>query len=240
MKKEALIILILFLSTVLFSQQAKVKNLRYHDQQPVHFGFTVGLNYMDFTIHKSGLFLNDTVNMYSIENKIGPGFHLGPIVNFRLGNFFDLRFLINLSFGQRNLVYKMVNTNGDGSFPYEEKIMNLPSTFIEVPLLLKYKAARLNNIRPYVIAGANLKYDLSARKKPKPSELPKIQLNEFDVYADMGFGIDWYLQYFKLSTELKYCLGFMDMLERDGTIYSSTLDKLTSKMFMLSFHFEGP
>lgn len=241
MKKTAVTILLIIIGFTSFSQDGKIKNLRYHDQQPIHFGFTVGLNYMDFTIHKSGLFFSDTVNFYSIENQIHPGFHLGPIVNVRMGSFFDLRFLIDLTFGQRSLNYKIVNTSaGDGTSLFETKSMHIASTFIETPLLLKYKAARMNNMRPYIIVGGNPKYDISARKKPKESELPKIQLMEFDLYADMGFGIDWYMEYFKLSTELKFSLGFIDVLERDGTLYSSSIEKMTSKMFMLSFHFEGP
>jgi hypothetical protein len=241
MKKVAALFLFITLTVVVYSQDVKIKNLRYHDQQPIHFGFTVGLNYMDFTIHKSGLFFNDTVDFYGIENGIFPGFHLGPIVNVRMGQYFDLRLLIDLSFGQRNLKYSIVNTSsGDGTALSTPVEMQLASTFIETPLLIKYKAARLNNMRPYIIFGGNPKYDLSARKKPKDSELPKIQLIEFDMYADIGFGIDWYLEYFKLSTELKYSLGFMNVLEKDGTIYSSAIDKMTSKMFMLSFHFEGP
>jgi len=239
MKKGIIFILAVMLSYGLFAQQTK--NLRYHDQRPLHFGFTVGLNYMDFTIQKTSLFLNDTVDFYSIENKIGPGFHLGPIVNFRLGNYFDVRFLINLSFGQRDVIYKIANdVQGDGTGMYTEKIMNLPSTFVEAPLLIKYKAARINNVRPYLIGGVNLKYDMAARKKPKESEMPKIQLKEFDFYGEAGFGIDWYLEYFKLSTELKFSYGFLDILEKDGTIYTSTIEKMQSKMFMFSFHFEGP
>jgi len=239
MKKIALIFMFAILSLSLWAQNQKVKNLRYLDSQPVHFGFTVGLNYMDFTIHKSGLFFNDTVDFYSIENKIQPGFHLGPIVNFRLGQYFDLRLLLNLSFGQRNLTYNRVNFSGTEGVISELYTMKIASTFIEVPVLIKYKAARMNNMRPYVLLGACPKYDLSAKKAPNEADLPKVQLNQLDYYADMGFGIDWYLPYFKLSTELKYSLGFNDMLKQDGTVYTSAIDKMSSKMFMLSFHFEG-
>jgi len=239
MKKIALVVLFAVLFLSLSAQNQKVKNLRYLDSQPLHFGFTVGLNYMDFVIHNSGLFFNDTIDFYSIENRIQPGFHIGPIANFRLGKYFDLRLLLDLSFGQRNLTYQLVKLDGTEGVISEPYVMKIASTFIEVPVLIKYKAVRLNNFRPYVLAGVCPKYDLSAKKAPSESELPKVQLNQLDYCADLGFGIDWYLPYFKLSTELKYSIGFNDVLKQDGTIYTSSIDKMNSKMVMFSFHFEG-
>ncbi len=241
MKKIAIIVLLGMIFTSLNAQNGKVRNLRYLDSQPVHFGFTVGFNYMDFTIHKSEQFWKDTSNFYSIENKALPGFHLGPIANFRMGMFFDLRVLVNLSFGQRNLSYLQVDQEVEDGSGYitEAYIMKIGTTNIEVPILLKYKAARYNNFRPYVILGACPKYDLSAKKMPTEAEMPKVQLNTFDFCADMGVGIDFYLPYFKLSTELKYSKGFTNILKNDGTAYTTAIDKMTSNMFMFSLHFEG-
>jgi len=242
MKKIAVLFISIIFASSLFAQapRSKVKNLRFHDLKPVHWGFTFGVNTMDFNIHKNASFMDTTNTLYGIENRLQPGFHLGPIFNVRLGHFWDLRFLVNLSFGQRNLTYYTLGSSSDtANSPYTSTLMKLPSTFIEAPVLFKYKAARLGNSRAYMLFGGNVRYDLNARKEPNLADGPKIQLEMIDAYAEVGFGIDWYLPYFKLSTELKYSHGFMDVMKKDATIYTSSIDKLNSKMLLLSFHFEG-
>ena len=116
--------------------------------------------------------------------------------------------------------------------------MKIASTFIEFPIQIKYKSVRINNFCPYLIAGINPKIDFAARKKINEEEMPKIRLKNMDLYYEFGFGIDFYLTYFKLSTELKYGVGLMNMIEPDNTQFTSAIKKMNSRMIMLSFHFE--
>ena len=232
-----LFVLLLALPRTGKAQREKVKNLPTYDHKPIHWGFSLGLNTMDFLIHPSEAFLGNT-QIYSVENQKMAGFHLGPIANFRLGYYWDFRTLILLSFGQRNLEYMVrEDTAGSGS-PFYKEEMEIESTFLEFPLLLKYKAARMNNFRPYIIGGATPKIDLAARKKIKESELPQVRLKNWDIYYEAGLGADFYLPYFKLSAEIKYGAGLMNVMRPDQTAYTGTLDKLQSRMLMFSFHFE--
>ena len=146
------------------------------------------------------------------------GFQLGPISNLRLGEYLDLRFLIMLTFSQRDLEYYVLkDTADDNSLVFDYYKMKLSSTFIEFPLLLKYKGQRINNIRPYVIAGLNPKLDLSARKKIPEIEMPKIRLKQKDLYYEIGAGMDFYTTYFKFSTELKFSAGLLNVMQPDDT-----------------------
>ena len=110
---------------------------------------------MNFGISKADNFFdeNDHNQIYSIECQPNAGFHLGPVSNVHLGEYFDLRLLINLSFGQRNLdlsdLLKILTQHPSLSI----HTMKLASTYLEFPLLLKYKAAPMNNFKPYLIAG---------------------------------------------------------------------------------------
>jgi len=239
-KKKFIIFLILFSTIYSFSQQSKVQNLRLYDQKRLHFGFTVGINTSDFYIRNSDTFFDTAVisEVYSIENKQQPGFHLGPISNLRLGKFFDLRLLINLTFTQRDLHYTLLKQNSDGENYFVNHTMVLSSTFLEFPLLLKYKSERINNYRVYVIGGVNPKMDLAAKKKIPEDKMPMIRLSQPDIYAEFGAGIDFYLPYFKFSPELKMGVGFNNVLVEDNTQYSGAMKYLKSKVFMLSFHFE--
>lgn len=241
MKKYILILLtIIFSVNFSFSQKTKVQNLRLYDQKRLHFGFTIGLNTSDFYIRNSDIFFDTTQikEVYGIENKQQPGFHLGPISNLRLGKYFDLRWLINLSFTQRDLQFKVLKENSNGDLYFDTHTMAISSTFIEFPLLLKYKSKRINNYRVYVIGGVNPKLDLAAKKKIPEDKMPMIRLSQPDIYGEAGVGIDFYLPYFKFSPELKMGIGFNNNMVDDNTEYTGAVKYLKSKVFMLSFHFE--
>jgi hypothetical protein len=192
---------------------------------------------MDFSIkHDNGFLDNDT--LFAINNFKNTGFNLGPIVNLRLGEYFDLRALIVLTFGQRDLTYTETSFGDTTRGNSIVRVMKIESTFLEFPVLLKYKAARYNNFRPYLIAGICPKYDLASQKEIKEEEMPKIRLSQMDFCYEIGVGLDFYLTYFKFTTELKFSKGFTDVMVRDDTPYTSTIEKLLSQMFVLSFNFE--
>lgn len=244
--KRTIFILILLISVSTFAQQRRVKNIPNFDRKWLHFGFTVGLNMFDASVALSDAFLQQKGNgeyttidqVFGIENTPSPGFHLGPIVNLRINEFADLRALVDLSFGSRKLVYTLKDTTGYLEEPYYNHEMNIESIFLEVPVQFKYKAKRINNYRPYVIFGATTKWDMAAQKKIKDQDKPKIRFKSFDVYWEAGVGVDFYLPYFKFSTEVKYQVGIFDIVNRDATQYTSAIDKMTSRMLVVSFHFE--
>lgn len=173
----------------------------------------------------------DTV--YSIENNPRVGFNIGIVSNLRLHEYFDLRFLPGLNFGQRDLVYLLYE-----DYMFRLHTMKIESIFLDFPVIFKYKAARINNFRPYLIGGGSIRYDMASQKKVKEAEKPKIRLDPFDVYYEVGFGIDYYLQYFKFSYELKFAVGVFNIVNPDNTIYTEAIQRLNSKMIILSFHFE--
>jgi len=65
----------------------------------------------------------------------------------------------------------------------------------------------------------------------------KIKRNNF-AYS-LGGGIDFYLTYFKFGIDLRMDFGINNVLEKTNTFYSSPLEKLKTRMWQLSFTFEG-
>ncbi len=242
MKKLSIFIIISFCITInLNAQEEKVQNLRRYDSKPFHFGFTVGFNSADFSIRNSDNFFDvaEIGQIYGVENSPSVGFHIGPISNFRLGEYFDLRILFDLSFAQRDLNYYMyMGTEENGDPLFNDYKMKLSSTFIEFPVLLKYKSQRINNYRFYLITGVNTKMDLAAKKKIPEIEMPKIRIKQPNVYAEIGLGLDFYTTFFKFSPEIKFSTGMFNMLSQDETEFSNSINYLKSNMIMLSFHFE--
>ena len=63
---------------------------------------------------------------------------------------------------------------------------------------------------------------------------------------EVGFGCDFYLPYFKLIPELKFCFGLSNVIDKDRkdlndkTLlkYTDAVDKITSKMVVLTLYFE--
>jgi len=230
--KRGLAIVFILISLSASSQTRKVLNTPHYDLDILHFGFTVGLNSMDFDIyHNKDILGFDSV--YAVNAIRQAGFNLGIVSNLRLAPFLDLRFLPGITFGQRNLEYLLRGPNG---FYY--KTMKIESTFLEFPLLLKYKAKRINNYRPYLLAGLNYRMDLAASKEIKEELKPMLLLERHDLYYELGFGVDYYLPYFKFSTEIKYAVGLNNIARPDGSQFSGAIEKLISNMVLISFHFE--
>ncbi len=211
-----------------------VPNLRSFDEQKLHFGFLIGFNTTDFRIYQSGARTteNGQTARYAEMLKIIPGINLGIVSNLRLAKNLDLRFLPGIGFSQRDLSF--IDEHG----VRDENTLKIKSTFLEFPLLLKYSALRMHNAKPYLITGINTRYDLAKDKQDR------LMLKSLDYYWDIGAGMDFYLNYFRLSVEIRGSIGFNNVHNAKGTgelldrPYSQAIDKLKSRWVGLTFYFE--
>ena len=55
---------------------------------------------------------------------------------------------------------------------------------------------------------------------------------------EVGFGIDFYLEYFKFSPQIKISQGVLQVLNKDTSVYTNSIDQLTTNGWILSFTFE--
>lgn len=217
-----------FCSFGVFAQNTKVLNLSTYDYKELHFGFLLGFNISDFRITRSYP-LSDTV--YVVEALKEPGFNLGIVTNYRLGDNFDLRFIPSLSFASRTVEFTFKDI--------EDKVAkSVESTYIDFPFSLKYKSERLNNGRPYLLSGVKFTFDMASMAKVTKSDVDLIKLKALDAHLEFGFGIDCYMEYFKFAPEIKVSYGLRNMLVADNTIYSNALDKVRSTIILISFTFE--
>lgn len=237
---KRLLLIFTLICTMVCSASAQKKRpwcKPFYDAEPYHFGFAFSLGQMSFSISHSDAF-NTLDTVYSVEYSGGALFGASMVFNLKLSDNFDLRTLPGLAFSQRTLTYLL----NDDQVPPEQALrkhnMKIESTLLQFPTLVKYRATRENNYRPYVYVGINPCVDLAARKKIKPEEMPKIRLKKFDVYAEIGIGLDNYLKYFKYSTEIKFSYGLLDKVKQDGTEYTRAYKRLGSKMVTLVLCFE--
>jgi len=227
-----LIFLLIHLNS--FGQKQKPKNESWYDEKLLHFGFSLGYNTMDFDITPSQTFL-DSTSLYPEVSILNPGINIQIVTNLRPAKYFDIRFLPGVSFGQRTVRY--YKNQVDTLVP-----QRLESSFLEFPLLLKFKGDRLNNVRPYVIGGLNYRYDLAGKKEFDPDKQVYIRLKRPDLYYEIGAGLDFYLTYFKLSVELKMSNGIRDVLINEPapghSEYYYAIERIKSQIWVLAFHFE--
>lgn len=236
MKKQILILLLLIASFALHAQPRDkgAPNLPNFDDKTLNFGFLIGLNTMDFrVVHKSPEALGDGVApRYADVVNLNPGINLGMVSNFRLNKYMSLRLLPGISFGQRDLLF--INAEGQK----DEYPLEIKSTFLECPIMLKFNGARMHNAKPYFVAGINPRIDLAKSKKDG------LLMRPFDLYWEFGAGIDSYMSYFRFSTEFKLSVGLANVLNPAGTgelediYYTKVLDRLSSRIFVLTFYFE--
>jgi len=236
MRKIILIILLFVVGFFASAQKEIILNYQEVDYKKIHFGFTVGFNTMDFKLTPTlDTYGADSAMLVPEINKLVPGFHVAVVSSLKLNEYFDLRFLPGISLGQRNILFYDENNKVDSE-------MKIESTFIDIPIIIKYKATRINNTRPYLVGGLNIRRDMARNKEFNEDEKIYIKLNPFDIYYEIGFGFDFYLAYFKLSTEIKYSVGTFNVVSSEASEdfpqYANAIEQMNSRMFMVSFHFE--
>lgn len=228
-----------YLLVVVFLQVgvwAKSQNSYFSDDEAFHFGFSLGFNAMDFGVESSLAIIDGKQYLVDVST-LKPGFSVGIVTDMLINRYFNLRFTPTLHFGERQLTYSPIGISN------QQTSIVVPSVPISLPLYLKYSAERYGNLRPYLLFGGGVSYDMGTNKE-KP-----IYLKPFDVYAEVGVGCDIYLSFFKLAPELKFAIGnndlFIPLDERDAGMlsesdkkYSLALSKLTSRMLTLTFNFE--
>jgi hypothetical protein len=114
------------------------------------------------------------------------------------------------------------------------------STYLAMPVDVKWSAQRFNNYRPYVVAGLAPMVDLTVKRQRA------LLVQRADVALEVGLGCDFYLPFFKLIPELKFCFGLTDVLVKDRNDltdknllkYTQSLGGAANRMVVLTFYFE--
>jgi hypothetical protein len=243
------------------AQWKGVNNLSYFDERPLHFGFYLGLNTMDYRFsHYNNIFDNPVLSnpansgiaqntMQYIGNKgfrtevypPAPGFSVGGVVNFRLGRDFDFRFTPGMSLGSRHLIY---------SVRLNQTVLNMAQTdsadytttqsyYIDIPIGIRYKGFRHHNVRPYIYLGTAFRRDLATKKRTQSI----IHVGQNSAYAEVAMGLDSYLEYFRLTGELRFSYGLNNLIKHDATAentpyYGYILKSVNSNILTLIFYFE--
>jgi len=249
MKRTFLLLIIASLSIGYSQAQSdrRVQNKPYIDLRQLHFGILVGINLQDIEFENVGpqtlIDEDGTAHdelVLTDADRWNPGFTVGVLAEWRLSDNFSLRFTPQMHFGAKHLTFlNTKKTDEEGrSFTQTQDLKN---TYVSLPIDLKFAAPRWNNHRPYIMAGINPMVNLTG------NESDIIRLKRYSTMVEVGIGCDFYLPFFKLIPELKFCFGLGDALDqnhkselRDANLrpYAESVRKAQSKMIILTFYFE--
>ena len=231
------VVCLLALPQCLVAQERKVQNRPYIDMRRWHYGFLFGTHVQDLEFVNNG-------SLYTTEEGVleswfaeapsyTPGFSVGVLGEWRMAEHFALRIVPSMHFGDKMVVFR---EHQSGTMVKQA----VKSTYLTVPVEVKCAAQRFNNYRPYVMVGIAPSLDLTV-KRQKP-----LLVQRADVALEIGAGCDFYLPFFKLIPELKFCFGLADILVKNRKDlsdtnmlkYTQSLDRAHNRMMVLTFYFE--
>ncbi len=234
------------------------------DEENLHFGFVFQYVASDYKIIKvkdwrtpvpspppkniSDPLEPTTANLQSISSQVNPGFGIGFVSNLYITPHLDFRFTPSLVFTDRIVDFKFA----DGANYEQEGVVSpdgftrraVNATMAEFPFGLKLKSDRRNNFRAYILAGAKYGIDVASKKRNDDADF--IHVNKYLKNAngilsyEVGIGFDLYLEFFKLSPEIKLSNSISNVLDQKGapTPYNGSIDKLFLRNFQFSLYFE--
>jgi len=221
-----------------FNENA-VLNIPNDDKLPLNWGYFVGLNQFDYQIS----YLNPSYNTNSSEEvteilvQKSNGFNVGLIGEMRINELLDLRLEPGFYSGKTTLEFKNQNLITE-----KDSIRETKSTYINVPLLLKFSANRIGNWRPFIVGGPYAAINLSSNENSiDDNKSGTFKVKKWNYGYQIGVGIDVYLSYFKFTPSIRGVFSLTDDAIRDAdpqSPWTANIHKMRSRGVFLVLTFE--
>ena len=228
--KVILVLALTVCSLMTVAQQKRwvQRNNPNYDDRKLTYGFLIALHSSTYQVNYSDVFISQSFDtLHSVNSSWTSGFSLGFIVNYRLGEFFDLRLTPSVAFYENKVRYQFTNEGFEDA--------RVETTMVEFPVLLKYKSERRGNIRMYMIGGVKPAFEASGKKDNTKAELEVIGTN---LSLDAGFGFDLYYPLFKFSPEIRFSRGIIDILGNRTNQYGQPLQRVNTNTVTVYFLFQ--
>ena len=237
MKRIISICIIYLISTSAEAQlftKERVLNNENFDKPRLSYGYYLGLNSYDFNIDYES-------NLKDIQVIKSTGFNVGLVGNIRINDFFDLRLEPGLVMSNRTLSYSETYFEGL-IFDESDTEREIRSTYIHIPLLLKISTKRINNIKPFIVAGVSTALNLSSNQdNPDDNSQGNFRLKKNNIFYEMGIGIDIYLTWFKFTPSIRGVFSISDEHIKDfdsNSPWTRNISKMQTRGVFVNFTFQ--
>lgn len=215
----------------LFSKE-KLTNQENFDKRFLTWGYFLGFNSYDFKFDYLNQFEDENTDVV-VNGEIG--FNVGLIGDMRINDHVNLRLEPGIIFTQRNLTFPRITEPKD-------YLREVKSTYIHIPLLLKFSTKRINNIKPFIIGGVSTSINLSSNENnPEDNEQGQFRMTKNTSYYELGFGIDFYLYYFKFTPSIRGVFALSNELVYDtdnNSPWTGNIDTMLTRGVFINFTFQ--
>lgn len=230
-KKKILIGFFLGISLVVFGQSERIEKLPTFDESRLHYGFYLGLNQNDFKLNLR----NSTIPNANITVSPTAGFNVGLIADLRLHKNLNLRFEPGLVTNSKKIYFNHLAIPRDS-------VREIGSTYLHVPLLLKFSTDRYKNIRPYVLAGISYDHNFSSNEANQDdNSAGEFRMKTHNFMYEVGIGIDIYLYFFKFSPSIRGVFAINNEVKYDddpNSQWTAPINYMGTRGVFLTFAFE--
>ena len=238
MKKLFFLFVFIFIfqpvSAQLFSKE-KIQNGANVDKAFLSYGYYIGFNSYDYNFD----YIEDRPD---ISVKKTTGFNVGLIGNMRINDYMDLRLEPGLNITTRTLEYDESYFQGIPDVTPSDLIREVKATYIHIPLLMKFSTKRLNNFKPFVVGGISTALNLSSNQdNPDDNSAGKFRTKKNMYFYEVGFGIDFYLYYFKFTPSIRGVFAINDELVKDvdpNSPWTGNIDSMKTRGVFINFTFQ--
>jgi hypothetical protein len=238
MKK--LFILFIFLiigqasSAQLFTKEKITNSVDNIDKQLLSWGFFIGFNSFDYQFK-----YNQDLDDILVETTLG--FNVGLVSSLRINDYLDLRFEPGLIITQRNLQYNPSYFDGL-DFNDSDLLREIKATYIYFPLLLKVSTKRLNNFKPFILGGFSAALNLSSNEEnPDDNSSGQFRSKKNVLFYELGFGIDFYNQWFKFTPSIRGVFAINDEIIQDvdpNSPWTGNVNTMKTRGIFINFTFQ--
>ncbi|NCT09902.1 MAG: PorT family protein [Flavobacteriia bacterium] len=231
MKNKIFLGFFFLISVVVFAQRERVENLPTFDQRKLHYGFYLGLNQNDFKLNLR----NSSIANADITVSPSAGFNVGLIADLRFHKNLNLRFEPGLVTNSKKIYFNhLVNPR--------DSVREIGSTYLHVPVLLKFSTDRYKNIRPYVLGGISYDYNFSSNEANQDDNSSgEFRMKTHNFMYEVGVGIDIYLYFFKFSPSIRGVFAINNEVKYDdnpNSQWTSPINFMGTRGVFLTFAFE--
>ena len=238
MMNKRIIIFGFFLSTSIafFAQRDRVEYLPSFDKRKIHYGFYLGINQNDFKLNlKQSTIANQNAKIY-VEPTAG--FNVGLIADLRLHKNLNLRLEPGLVSNTKKIFFNHLRNT---PIP-QDSIREVGSTYLHIPLLLKFSADRYKNIRPYLLAGVSYDYNFSSNQDNQDdNSAGQFRMQTHNFMYEVGVGVDFYLYFFKFSPSIRGIFAINNEVKYDkdpNSQWTAPINYMGTRGVFLTFAFE--